>query len=337
MIIHAKNIRGLGALVLCSKVILKLRNDTNEVLASCELNKKLEELNYDLSVKEYPLSILGRLFELLFKKISYGKQVCLVLGDIPLKISSHQILYLHNLSLFEDDTIKDYQSLKRYINRIILKKNIKYVDAIIVQSEHAKQKVCNFITQYCQSDFKGKITNVEMNICGPKTKRCTIGNSNFKLFYPARNYPHKNHELIFRSASSIFSRYPDCEILLTLDEGHVFDSRLKALGEISETEVMRIMANDDVVLLFPSLIESLGLPLIEALREDIPILAADLAYAHELCGDAAIYFDPRSTNSLCNAISKLRVNKNIIRTKRIIDIYSDTAQHIKRVKNEFES
>lgn len=59
-------------------------------------------------------------------------------------------------------------------------------------------------------------------------------------------------------------------------------------------------------LVFPSLTESYGLPLVEAMTIGMPIVAADRPYARELCGATGIYFDPHSPASLLRALSDLR-------------------------------
>jgi glycosyltransferase involved in cell wall biosynthesis len=56
------------------------------------------------------------------------------------------------------------------------------------------------------------------------------------------------------------------------------------------------------LMIFPSLAESFGLPLAEAMSVGCPILAADLSYAHEVAGNAAIYFNPRSPGDLSECV-----------------------------------
>jgi len=55
----------------------------------------------------------------------------------------------------------------------------------------------------------------------------------------------------------------------------------------------------------PSLVESSGLILTEAMTMGTPIVAADRAYARESCGGAAVYFNPHRPEELATAISDL--------------------------------
>jgi hypothetical protein len=62
-------------------------------------------------------------------------------------------------------------------------------------------------------------------------------------------------------------------------------------GPIRHAELEAYYANSDI-LLFPSLIESFGNPLVEAMTMNMPIISSKRDWAHEVCGDAARYADP---------------------------------------------
>lgn len=50
-------------------------------------------------------------------------------------------------------------------------------------------------------------------------------------------------------------------------------------------------------LVMPSLVETVGFPMLEAAQLGVPILAADRPYAREICGTAAVFFDPLQAQS----------------------------------------
>jgi glycosyltransferase involved in cell wall biosynthesis len=56
---------------------------------------------------------------------------------------------------------------------------------------------------------------------------------------------------------------------------------------------------------FPSLDESFGLPLAEAITERCPLAASDLPFAREVAGPAAVYFDPLDPDSIAACVSEL--------------------------------
>ncbi len=79
--------------------------------------------------------------------------------------------------------------------------------------------------------------------------------------------------------------------------------------------VLRASAVDDAclkalyqsarALVFPSLYEGFGIPPLEAMSCGCPVVAADAASIPEVCGDAALYTDPRSTPALTAALARI--------------------------------
>jgi len=55
---------------------------------------------------------------------------------------------------------------------------------------------------------------------------------------------------------------------------------------------------------FPSLVEAFGQPLVEAMASGVPVVASDRTAIPEVCGDAALYFDPENIE---DAVSKMRL------------------------------
>ena len=61
-----------------------------------------------------------------------------------------------------------------------------------------------------------------------------------------------------------------------------------------------------LALVFPSFEEGFGLPPLEAMTQSCPVLASNTSCIPEVCGDAAVYFDPHCVDELIAAIDKIR-------------------------------
>jgi glycosyltransferase involved in cell wall biosynthesis len=127
------------------------------------------------------------------------------------------------------------------------------------------------------------------------------------LFYPAAAYPHKNHRLLSRIESGESHAWPVSSLILTVEEDlhpNPKSAWMKCVGRLEPEDVLGVYGTVDG-LLFLSLSESLGFPLVEAMWIGLPIICPDLPYSRVLCGDEALYFDPDNVSSLQAAVIEL--------------------------------
>lgn len=116
-----------------------------------------------------------------------------------------------------------------------------------------------------------------------------------RLLYVGSESPHKNLALIVAAMSHLRKTLPEAILFLSLPEDHQFSQLpgVICLGYLSGGGLWQAYAQCDL-LVMPSLVETVGLPMLEALISGMPVLAADRPYAHDICGSAAIFFDPLS-------------------------------------------
>jgi glycosyltransferase involved in cell wall biosynthesis len=81
------------------------------------------------------------------------------------------------------------------------------------------------------------------------------------------------------------------------DPGLLNSERVKWLGYVSDSE-LRSLYESAMCFVFPSLYEGFGIPPLEAMYCGCPVLASKAASIPEVCGDAALYFDPHDANEL---------------------------------------
>ncbi len=77
-----------------------------------------------------------------------------------------------------------------------------------------------------------------------------------------------------------------------------------------------IFYNSADLLVFPSVHEGFGLPLLEAMKCEVPIACSDIDVFHEIGGDAAVYFDPDDAADIAQKISSL-LSDEIIKSRLI--------------------
>ncbi len=86
---------------------------------------------------------------------------------------------------------------------------------------------------------------------------------------------------IVGGANKVFSQQPS----------YSSSSNVQFLGRVSDADLVELYRNAEAFI-FPSLYEGFGLPVVEAMSVGCPVLASDIPVLHEVCGDAAMYFNP---------------------------------------------
>jgi glycosyltransferase involved in cell wall biosynthesis len=140
------------------------------------------------------------------------------------------------------------------------------------------------------------------------------------LFLPANLERHKNFEVLFEGLLRVENR--DLELwiaggdqldpewarhLRRMVDSMGLGSRVRFLGHVPYAEILRYYRGA-LALVFPSLLETFGHPLLEAMLAGTPIIASDIPSFHEVAEDAALYFPPGDPEQLAAAIERVRRN-----------------------------
>lgn len=124
------------------------------------------------------------------------------------------------------------------------------------------------------------------------------------LLYPARAWAHKNHEVLFTAFRMLRRMQPDLELVLTgarAGELPALPSGVSARGIVSRGELLRLYGSA-AVMVFPSLYEGFGLPVLEAMASGCPVAAARSGALPEVVGDAGVLFDPTDPQALVDGV-----------------------------------
>ena len=143
----------------------------------------------------------------------------------------------------------------------------------------------------------------------------------FDFFYPGSSDNHKNNvrlldavakaleQVKFRIALTLDDRNPKLlEMITRINSLYDFHPVVN-LGKISHDEVFEIYGRSKA-LLFPSLKESLGLPLIEANQLGLKVLVSNLPFANDILVNP-ITFDPKSSGLATSRLQKLKCHHSL--------------------------
>lgn len=215
--------------------------------------------------------------------------------QIPQIIYYHQPMPIYNYKWNVFDKTERVLWLKKNILKQIIKLYIRPSTIIIVQLKIIKA----LVTQ----TFNIKNENVKVfypSVPGDMDRaflknNITNENSTFSIIYPSSQMSYKNHVEIINAINYlkenkyninelkvVFTLRPkDASNLIELIESFNLKGNFVFIGYVDRKKMLEIYEQADL-LLFPSYIESFGLPLVEAAKFGIPIGALDLEYAHEV-------------------------------------------------------
>ncbi len=136
-------------------------------------------------------------------------------------------------------------------------------------------------------------------------------------------YPHKNLDRLLGVAEYLQKKYPGFKfrfILTISDKALAVPLSLKEnfllIGKVP-IEVLPSLYRQSNMMILPSLLECFSATYLEAMKSGLPILTSDLAFARDICGDAAKYFDPESSSSVGDAIYSLA--SDVLEQKLLIE------------------
>jgi glycosyltransferase involved in cell wall biosynthesis len=143
------------------------------------------------------------------------------------------------------------------------------------------------------------------------------GSAGVRLLYVSHAAPYKGIEVLLEASRILHDEANfDATAWLTVSRpdwpagfdrfisfisAHGLDRRVRLLGRIPHDTVQQIYEAADLFI-YPSLCESFGFPMVEAMASGLPIIAADVPLDREMCADAAVYYSAQNPAALAQAI-----------------------------------
>ena len=305
LLIYAPNINRGGGKHLLDEII------ENTIFSECLFIIDSRN-NLDLKgiVNSQVITIRPKLFDRLVSEYTLWKASkkysnILMFGNLPplFNINKRVVIFLQNRHVLEIEYLT-HKSLRDNIKQFIEMQWFKLFTRkkyeIIVQSETMKNLLLKKIGS-------GNI----ITIIAFDTK---LGASK-KFIYLASGDLHKNHINLIEAWKILSKSGINLSLTLTIDEKlypvisnyikseiNEHDLNIKNVGNLNSDQISFIFEESDV-LIYPSLMESLGLPLLEAKYFGLEILGSELDYIRDLV-EPSQTFDPRSPKSIARAVER---------------------------------
>lgn len=228
-------------------------------------------------------------------------KICLSIQNTGVNLNKKipQIIYYHQpLSIVELNwnILKKEERIfwiYKNIYPFFIKQHLNKVRKVIVQTEWVKE---GFNKNFNYSIYDIAVVRPEIKKINVDSIK-SIPKNKFRIFYPATPLVYKNHKIIIEALGLLKKEkdIEDIECIFTFDKSenleldslikkYGLEESIKLVGKIPYKKVLEYYKSSDL-LVFPSYLETLGLPLLEAQQFNLPIVALDLPYVREVVGN----------------------------------------------------
>ncbi|SAL09422.1 glycosyl transferase, group 1 [Caballeronia arvi] len=237
--------------------------------------------------------------------------------NYPLFYRGKGLLVVHDL--IHVDVPSTYRTLKRIYCKTILASACRRASAVLTVSEFTKERVAEF-TGICPQKIVvvGNGVSDAFSHAGP---RFQLGNGTSYLLGISNGKIHKNNRNViagFMKANLgskvklLFVGSPSKEVSsYTASLG--IEDRVRFMGRVSEDELASLYRGA-LALVFPSLYEGFGLPIVESMACGTPVITSNCTAMPEVAGEAAILVDPRSEDEIGMAIGRVSRDSELRRS-----------------------
>ncbi|MFW6008911.1 MAG: glycosyltransferase [archaeon] len=212
---------------------------------------------------------------------------------------------------------------KKQINKLF--ESIDNNSEIIVPSFHTKYSIYSEFPQICLDQIKvlysplKKLTPKEkLPPIDKILKRYKLESKNYFLITSARRWI-KNAFRAIRALDELFTTFKHIDkkvLILGIDKNNWILRKIKnkdkfIFDEYIKEEELNVLYSEAFAFVFPTLNEGFGYPPLESMFYKTPVLAAARSSIPEVCGNAALYFDPLSINEMKNRFLSILYEPNL--------------------------
>ena len=256
---------------------------------------------------ELPLRSLGQRLDILH--MTYSAPAW---SAAPLVLTVHDICYATNPEWFSE---RDLRVLRANVPR-----SIKKAAHVITDSQSARGQI---IEHYEVPE--SKITAIPIG-AGPGAQAISaeearselsalgVDSSRPYLLAVGNLQPRKNLVRLLEAFKVLVSRGREVDLLIVGPRHYRAEDAEQAAGGMSDRVHFTGYVTDrqlaacyrcSTAFVFPSLYEGFGLPALEAMSHGIPVACSDAGSLPEVCGDAALLFDPLSVEAITETVERM--------------------------------
>ncbi len=248
---------------------------------------------------------------------------------LPLIVTLHDIIYLESISIFKKGGTW-YQKSGNMYRRWVVPRVVKISDKIITVSKFERNRINEFFGFSPDNNRLVAVYNGVSNHFRPiddKNELERVKNHYHLphrfLFFLGNTDPKKNTFGVLKAFSDYRKKSGDDSLYLVMLD-YEKNALNKLLSQIDDKELINrivltgYVINTDLpaiynlcqIFLYPSLRESFGIPMLEAMRCGVPVITSNTSSMPEVSGNAAYIINPFKPEEISAGIELLLKNKN---------------------------
>lgn len=223
------------------------------------------------------------------------------------------LLHIHDVSF------KAYPKLinrkDRFFLDVFIPRSLRRTDRILAPSQFTKDEIVHYYGVTPEKivvieNALGEDFLAARDTLSPLLVRKKYNLPEDFIVYIGTLQPRKNIPFLVRAFAELHKRLPNVSLVLVGNrQGHHVDSDIERAieetgvgesvyfpGYIDERDLKAVLRLSSLFV-FPSLYEGFGIPLLEAMSQDVPVTASNIPVFHEVAGEAATYFENTSIAS----------------------------------------
>ncbi len=240
---------------------------------------------------------------------------------IPLIVTLHDIIYMESSYLrIMQGTGSPYQKFGNVYRKMVVPRIVRESRKIITVSHFEKNRIGEFFGMQGDPRLTAVYNGVSEHF-KPVTDAGELARVREKYHLPARYFfflgntdPKKNTKGTLKAYSDFLKQTGSDIRLVMLDYDRAeLDKLLEEIGDkylIERIVLTGYVVNTDLpaiygqceVFLYPSLRESFGIPMLEAMACGVPVITSNTSSMPEVAGDAACIIDPFNPAEITNAL-----------------------------------
>ncbi|MFN4083028.1 MAG: glycosyltransferase family 4 protein [Bacteroidia bacterium] len=239
--------------------------------------------------------------------------------NVPLVLTLHDIIYLEKINLSQGTAYQKFGNLYR---RIIVPQIINKTSKIITVSNFENERICKhfgFNKQHVITIYNGVGSHFKpvLDIAELKNAKEKYNLPDNFVFYLGNTDPKKNVIGVLKTLIKLKKKNElnFTLVMLDINREYLLETAKKAgdesiikhihfTGYVPNNELPAIFSQAKLFL-YPSLRESFGIPILEAMACGVPVITSNTSSMPEIAEDAAILVDPNNENEIADKITLL--------------------------------